>query len=207
MPQRAQLTMFETIHVESRGIPASFGIMTLTMPDGTHHQFNIISGGFGRGAAPGMHRDHHPDPRIRAAYDIYAANIGTGDRGMKAGGADFFIKVASPAAYARGLTHAEINAGESGALGIHPDGDSYDLRRPLNGSNKITVDGHDNDGTNGCWGISSRDAKRFQDLYFSLPEAQRPTQLVITPPPRTDVMGLAANAHRAVKHFPNVGRQ
>lgn len=206
MPQRAQLSVFETIQIQSRGIPTSYGVMTLTMPDGQRHQFNIISGGFGRGAAPGMHDDRHPDPRLRAAYDIYAAQRGTGDRGMKAGGADFFIKVSSPASYGRGLTLAEIQSGESGALGIHPDGDSYDLRRPINGAAKIKPDGRDNDGTNGCWGISSADAKRFQSLYFSLPENQRPTQLLVTPPPATGPVGLMLQLQNALTHFPNIGR-
>lgn len=206
MQKRAQLTVFETIQVESRGIPTSYGIMTLTMPDGKKHQFNIISGGFGRGAAPGMHDDREADPRIRAAYDIYAAHKGTGDRGMRAGGADFFITVASPARYGRGLTLAELRRGESGALGIHPDGDSKDMRRPLNGGPLIKEDGRNDDGTNGCWGISSADAKRFQDLYFSLPESQRPTQLYMVAPPRTGPVGHMLNVQAAITHFPNVGR-
>lgn len=204
---RATLHYQETQATSSRGVPVSVGILTLAMPDGRIYQFPTISGGFGRGAAPGTHRDGASDTLVGMRYPITSAHPATQNTGMQAGGADFFIRFATP-----------IQG--RGNLGIHPDGDSHDMRRPSSGAARITrSDGRTNDGTNGCFGIAADYARQFQSLYFSLPASVRPTHLEIgTSPDRgqrwrfdfTSTSDIATQhlPHRvsARQYFPNLHR-
>lgn len=128
-----------------------------------------------------------PEPqgqRVRAVYDIYAAGRGTGKGGFQSGGADFIVRFVSPDDVSRGLTRAQMDAGKLGAFALHPDGDNGDLPEYVNVGRKHR-DGIPDDGNNGCLSLSSKDAKRFQDLYFGIPSAQRPSEIYFLEPDAT----------------------
>lgn len=250
---RARLSVVEVIPPDmpqqSRGISVRYGILTLEMPSGEKHSFPVISGGFGRGAIPGIDKplqsaanerfpvapvaanevlaaddlkpldaeqaralkhalqrsgwalpfaDLQPDPlldaalpappapvhpgyAVRAKYEIFGGGRGTGKGGFQSGGADFIVRFVSPRDVDRGLNRAQMEAGMLGAFALHPDGDNGDLPEYVNVGRKHR-DGIPDDGNNGCLSLSSKDAKKFQDLYFGIPSDQRPDAIYFLEP-------------------------
>lgn len=122
-----------------------------------------------------------PAPNVRAVYEIYAAGRGTGKGGFQSGGADFIVRFVSPNDVSRGLNRAQMDAGKIGAFALHPDGDNGDLPEYVNVGRKHR-DGIPDDGNNGCLSLSSKDAKKFQDLYFTIPADQRPKEIYFLEP-------------------------
>lgn len=125
-----------------------------------------------------------PAANVRAVYEIYGGGKGTGKGGFQSGGADFIIRFVSPPDVSRGLNRAQMDAGKLGAFALHPDGDNGDLPEYVNVGRKHR-DGIPDDGNNGCVSLSSKDAKKFQDLYFGLPPDQRPEAIYFLEPDAT----------------------
>jgi hypothetical protein len=207
MPHRARLSIYETQRLSSRGMPVSVAVMDLTIPnpDGRterHYFFPVVSGGFGRGPAPGLQEDlpsangaHFPGTSdVRAVYRIGPYTRHKGETGVTVTGkgrfADFFLRLISPRdargsdGQLRGRSQAEFDRGiVQNSLAIHPDGDSVDIRLPLSGAHTAHHDGKTNDGTNGCFGVSAEFAKKFQTLFEGLPLNERPENLFVIAPP------------------------
>lgn len=148
--------------------------LTILQPDGTPlRSFIARTGGFNQGALPGTHIDVDGDPNntTHAIYDFQYAQAPAYEGALHKRynyeqGTGFFMRLVSPDYVSRGVHRNNLE--QWGAFGIHPDG--------------VSGSATPNDGTMGCIGIQTDDAKAFAKAWNSIPESQRPTQLEVLPP-------------------------
>lgn len=149
----------------STGQDMAQGIITLRAPDGTEHDYEFNSGGYGKydeSWIPGLDRT---DCDL-VHYDLDWENMAVEVRNMPSGftgpdGTGSWIALVSPRHFTdRGAS--PLGGSSSGSFGIHTDGNAP--------------------GSLGCVALSDADAESLFGLLKNIPEEQRPLRVNVLPP-------------------------
>lgn len=149
------------------------GVMTLTTPDGTVHEFEMRSGGFGRynddSMLPGLNRDlTGGGDAINASYGLDYGSFTVNDPNLPSS-----MKVDGDGSWLR-LSSDRSQTARGGVSGVDPDGFFGIHTDGATGSR-----GSVGDGSEGCVVMSDADTDRFMAVLQSIPEDQRPQMLEV----------------------------
>ncbi len=151
--------------------PISTGVVTVTSDTGEVSTFNFTSGGYGKGAMPGL-----DDPNNTRQYELEWDRVFFNQT-------DAQIKLGSPFEDSYGndswirFKDDPALMGTRNGFGFHPDG-KY---APIWNGVDAPATGQFNDGTAGCVGIEASKARDFFKILEDIPKNQRPQKFTVLP--------------------------